>query len=195
MTFLAYVPARKNSTRLKDKNIKIFNKKPLVMHSILLAKKRIASISMFLQILKSQKLVKRRSAKKTQEKALSSNSTSMHKLIKKECKTTLNKSFNFKYLVLLQPTSPLRKVNDINNACKLFLKNKNKTDVLISTTTFKKNDNKKKLMYSDGKYLKYKKSKVFNKKRLRNGPAILIIKKNRINKFLIGGNILEYKCL
>ena len=39
MTFLAYVPARKNSTRLKDKNIKIFNKKPLVMHSILLAKK------------------------------------------------------------------------------------------------------------------------------------------------------------
>ena len=28
MTFLAYVPARKNSTRLKDKNIKIFNKKP-----------------------------------------------------------------------------------------------------------------------------------------------------------------------
>ncbi len=197
MTFLAYVPARKNSTRLKDKNIKIFNKKPLIMHSILLAKKStfinniyVSTDSKKVKNLSEKEGVK---VKKLRAKALSSNSTSMHKLIKTECKTTLNKSFKFKYLILLQPTSPLRKVKDINNACKLFLKNKNKTDVLISTTTFKKNDNKKKLMYSDGKYLKYKKSKTFYKKRLRNGPAILIIKKNRINKFLIGGNILDYK--
>ena len=35
---IAIIPARKNSTRIKNKNIKLFNKKPIIYWSILKAK-------------------------------------------------------------------------------------------------------------------------------------------------------------
>ena len=51
MTFLAYVPARKNSKRLKNKNTKLLNGKPLIMHTLYAAQKvNILKIFIFLQI-------------------------------------------------------------------------------------------------------------------------------------------------
>lgn len=197
MSFLAYVPARKNSVRLKNKNIKIFKKKPLVTHSILLAKKSkfIKCIHVSTDSQKIKNLSEKEGVKvlKFRSKKLSDSKTSMHQLIKAEYKSVLNKNYQFKYLILLQPTSPMRQIKDINNACKLFLKNKSKADTLVSTTIFKKEDDKNKIMFSNGKYLSFKKTVKFSKKRLRNGPVILIVKKKYIKKFLIGGNILEYK--
>ena len=39
MTFLGYIPARKNSIRIKNKNIKFLNGKPLIDYTLEAAKK------------------------------------------------------------------------------------------------------------------------------------------------------------
>ena len=95
----------------------------------------------------------------------------MHELLKNELKI-LKKNFQFDYIVLLQPTSPLRTAKDIDNSCKLFLKNKNKVNCLVSTSSPYKTCDQSKIMYSDGKYLKFEKKKNFAIRRLRNGPQL-----------------------
>ena len=47
-----------------------------------------------------------------------------------------------------------------------------------------------KIMYSDGKYLKFEKN--FMIRRLRNGPAIIIVK-DKFKKSLISDKILDFK--
>ena len=90
----------------------------------------------------------------------------------------------------MQPTSPLRKYQDINKACKLILNNSD-ADCLVSTCNFKKGDDKKR-MFSDNKYLSYFKSRTYNNPCLRKGPAIIITRINNISKFLIGGKIMNF---
>ena len=94
---------------------------------------------------------------------------------------------------MLQPTSPLRTSQDIDNSCRLFLKNKNKADCLVSTTSCYKDCDQTKIMYSDGKYLKSTKKKKFKVKRLRNGPVLMILKKDKFKKSLLSGKILDFK--
>ena len=86
----------------------------------------------------------------------------------------------FDYIVLLQPTSPLRNVNDLNRACKIILNNK-KVDGLISTfyVKNKKKEYPNKYMYIKNKLLiQIDKDEIGFKKKifLRNGPSIFILK-------------------
>ena len=117
----------------------------------------------------------------------------MHKLLISELKILKRKFPKFKYLVLLQPTSPLRTENDIDKSCKLFLKNNIEANCLVSTTTLNKKFDESKIMYSNGKYLQFKKKGNYKKKRLRNGPALMILKKNKFKKHLLSGKILDFK--
>lgn len=196
MTFLGYIPARKNSIRIKNKNIKFLNGKPLIDYTLEAAKK--SKFIKYIYVSTDSNKIKSICSKKNikvltlRNKKFSHSKITMHKLIKYEYNKILKKKYDFKYLVLLQPTSPLRKYQDIDKACELILKN-NKADCLVSTTQVSQNNEKKKIMYSDKKFLFFKKINKFFYPRLRNGPAILIINKKKINKYILGGKILDFK--
>lgn len=196
MTFLAYIPARKNSIRIKNKNIKLLNGKPLIYYTLLAAKKSkfINIIYVSTDSIKVKNISVNQNIKIPQLriKKYSHDETSMHELIKYEYNKILKKNYSFKYLVLLQPTSPLRNYKDIDEACRIFLKN-SKSDSLVSTTDVDNKSVKNKIMYSNDKFLSKKKNKKFTKPRLRNGPAILIIDKKKINKYILGGKILDFQ--
>ena len=94
--------------------------------------------------------------------------------------------------ILLQPTSPLRKRIDIDKACELFIKKK--PDSLVSILKLKhiynpeslyflKNNNLKKALKIKNSFLKQNKKTYY----VPNGAAIYITRKDKINKFIIGG--------
>ena len=97
-----------------------------------------------------------------------------------------------KYIVLLPVTSPLRITEDIDGCCKKILSNSN-ADSLVTTYKIEESHHPSKIMYQKkNKYLqriKFDNNKSFF---VRNGPAVLITKKSKIKKYLLGGNIINY---
>ncbi len=197
MSFLVIIPARGNSIRIKEKNIRLIKKKPLIYYTIKEAKKSkyLKKIYVSTDNISIKKISKRYGALVPflRKKSLAKKNSLMHSVVKDfniMIKTKIK--IKYKYIILLQPTSPLRKYTDINKACKLMLENPD-ANCLVSTCNFKNKDNVKKKMYTDNKYLSYRKNKRYNKACLRNGPAIIITKIKNISKFLIGGKILNFK--
>lgn len=124
MKVLAIIPARKSSKRLKNKNFKNFNGKPLIYWTIQRALK-----SKFIdQILvstdseiilnyckKFSKIVtSRRPNKQAKDNSLIEDVLE-YELTKKKFK-------KFEYFILLQPTSPLRTVKTIERSLKITIK-------------------------------------------------------------------------
>lgn len=154
---LAIVPARLKSKRLKFKNIKILNKKPLFVWTLLTAKKS-KYIDKIILSTESKKIVK--IAKKF---GFHTNFLRKKKLATDKSKTVdvvlycLKKiKKNFDYIVVLQPTSPLRNSKDIDNSLKKIEKyksnslislykseKKGKFPVILKNNLVKKNLNKK----------------------------------------------------
>ena len=130
---LALIPARGGSKGIKDKNIILFKKKPLIYWSIKAALKskyvdecyvstddeKISNIAK-----KYGALIPFKRPKKLSTDKASTNSVVEHFLSK------INKKYD--YLILLQPTSPLRNSMDIDNALRAMLKNKTESLVSIS---------------------------------------------------------------
>ena len=73
----------------------------------------------------------------------------------------------------------------------MIKKNKG-ADCLVSTFKVKESYHPSKIMETNGKYLKRLKYKNKLSFYIRNGPAILITKLSRVNKYLIGGKVLNY---
>ena len=95
----------------------------------------------------------------------------------------------------LQPTSPLRSKDDINNSIKIFNSN-NEADSLVSMVTVPHNYCEEKLMTFDGKYL-IGSSDVARRQNnkltyARNGAAIYITRIEKLDEYIFGGNILPY---
>jgi len=195
--FLAYIPARKNSIRVKNKNILRLGGKPLISYTLKAAKKSkyVNYIYISTDSKEVKKLVKKEKIKfyNFRKKKLSESKITMHELLSGELNILKNKFPKFKYIVLLQPTSPFRTEHDIDKSCKLFLKNIRKANCLVSTTILNKSCDESKIMYSNGKYLQFKKNRNFKKKRLRNGPALMILKRDKFKKNLLSGKILDFK--
>ena len=148
MKILIIIPARKGSVRLKKKNKRIFNKKPLIEHSINFAKK--LKITPYILIStndddildigkKSRVLVPWKRPETISKKNSKSISFTMHAV----------KWFEKKYgkldtVVLMQPTSPFRSMKTFKKMFKKFLKKKK------SIVTVSKNLKKQKnTLYSD----------------------------------------------
>ena len=123
--FLAVIPAREGSLGLKGKNFLKFNNKPLIYWTIKEALKSnyIDKIVLSSDSEKIKKYCKRfkRIEILDRPKKISKGSTTMFQLIKYILNFQIKEKF--KYLIILQPTSPLRISIDIDNSCKSVIKN------------------------------------------------------------------------
>ena len=124
---LVVIPARSGSKRIKNKNIRIVNGKPLIWWTIKYAKEYfenndivISSDSMAIQkIALTEKIEFINRPKK-----ISGDKSNVYLAINHVLNSIKSKT-KYKYIVLLQPTSPLRPKNLIKNGIKLLKRNKN----------------------------------------------------------------------
>lgn len=139
MHILAVIPARGGSKGILNKNIRMFGGKPLIFHAIDQAKqsKFISRVIVSTESDKIASVAKRygaevpflRPAEFAQDKSKVTDAV-VHLI------TRLQKEekYNPDYIVLLQPTSPLRLVEDIDGAIELLLRRHAGTVVSICRT-------------------------------------------------------------
>ena len=123
MKNLILIPARKNSKRIKNKNILKIQKKPLIYWTINFAKKfKNCDLIISSDCKKVEKLCNKENVYYLKRpNKISSDNTSIYEVIF----NTLNKiKKQYNYIILLQPTSPLRKISLVNKAIKILNKNK-----------------------------------------------------------------------
>ena len=132
MKIIGVIPARSGSKGIKNKNIVNLNGKPLIYYTIKAVKK--SKIKKFIVSSDSNKILnisKKYGVKNLflRPKKFSLDSTRSIELFK-YLRSVLEKYYTFDAIMILQPTSPLRRSADINKAIDLF--NKNKCDSVIS---------------------------------------------------------------
>lgn len=138
-SFLAIIPARGGSKSIKNKNLYLIKNKPLIYYTIksALGSKYLDSVVLSTDSKKITNYVKKfpkikipfsRPKKLAGDKILTL-PVLKYTLLKYE--KLIKRKFDF--VVLLQPTSPLRTSKDIDNSIKLLIKKK--TDSLISVTS------------------------------------------------------------
>lgn len=118
------IPARGGSKGIKNKNLKNFNKKPLIYWTIKQAIQSKFSSDIYVttdsnSILKFSKKIGVKTIKRPKNiaKDISPTEEAILHFLK-------NSNINYENIILLQPTSPLRKIKDIDNAFDLFIKKK-----------------------------------------------------------------------
>tara|TARA_Y200000002_G_scaffold334779_1_gene301964 strand:+ start:111 stop:800 length:690 start_codon:yes stop_codon:yes gene_type:complete len=118
------IPARGGSKGIKNKNLKNFNKKPLIFWTIKQAIQSKFSSDIYVtsdsnSILNFSKKIGVKTIKRPKSIAKDISSTEEAILHFLE-----NPNINYENIILLQPTSPLRKIKDIDNAFDLFVQKK-----------------------------------------------------------------------
>ncbi len=175
MKVLGIIPARKNSKGIKNKNLKKLNGKPLIEYTIESAiKSKINHIIITSDIKSLSKYDddKRVTFISRPEKLCKSN-TEMNEVVDHTLKIVKKK---FDIFVILQPTSPFRNYQHINQAIKIFSKDK-KANSLVSVCEVPHNFNFEKLGKIDKGYLNCK-TKIRNRQKIekiyaRNGAIYL----------------------
>ena len=135
MKFISVIPARSGSKGVKNKNIFPLNKKPLISYTFNAVKKSMIKNNFILTDNKKIKRIAKNFGINNdyeRPKKLSQSNTSLIDTLFHFYKWTRKKSIYFDYMVVLQPTSPLRKHEDINRACNLIKQNKHKSLFSIS---------------------------------------------------------------
>lgn len=124
--FLAIIPARGGSKGLKDKNIRILNGKPLIYYTIEAAKR--SKIFDVIMVTTDSKEIAEISKKYgasipfLRPDELSTDTASSIDVILHTLNYYISQNINFDYFCLLQPTSPLRKSEDIISSVELLFK-------------------------------------------------------------------------
>lgn len=133
MKNIAIIPARSGSKGLKDKNIKILNGKPLIAYTIEAAQKSNLFDEIFVST--DSKIYAGiadewgASVPFLRNKELSSDTASSWDVVKDTLLSYKKIGKDFDTVALLQPTSPLRKFNDIVKAYEL-MKTKNASAIV-----------------------------------------------------------------
>jgi CMP-N,N'-diacetyllegionaminic acid synthase len=137
--FLAIIPARGGSKGIKNKNLFLINQKPLIFYTVkaALSSKHLSTIVLSTESKKIATYVKKFPKIKIpflRPKKLSGDRVLTLPVLKYTL-LRFEKLTNIKYdfIVLLQPTSPLRTAKDIDDSINLL--KKKKTDSLISVTS------------------------------------------------------------
>ncbi len=125
--YLTIIPARKNSKRIKRKNIVLIKRKELIRYTIEQAtgsnlRKNVIVSSDDERVIKISKKYKVECLERS--KKLSNDKTTTENVIEDVLKKKFGKNYTkfVKNIILLQPTSPLRKIRDIKDAIKRFEK-------------------------------------------------------------------------
>ena len=168
-----FIPARKNSKRIKNKNLFAIRKKPMIVHTLEFAKKYF-SIKNIIISSDNEKILSLASSMGFKNlikrpRVYSKSNSTIYQAIKHATSVLKNKR-DIKYLVLLQPTSPFRSRQTLKKALKIFFKKKK--NVITTASRFSKKYNrvksnqylKDKINFINGnlyiinlrKYLKYK---------------------------------------
>lgn len=195
MKIIGIIPARAGSKGIKNKNITKINGKPLIYYTIKAVKK--SNLKNFIVSSDSVKILniaKKYGVKKLHQrpKKFSLDTTGSIKLFK-YLKKELEKYYLFDAIMILQPTSPMRRSIDINKAINLF--KKNKCDSLISVCSVGGN-HPARVKYLNKK--KYIIDPIFSEKKegqnrqelrdafIKNG-AIYLFKKKNLDKDTVKG--------
>ena len=131
MKLLTIVPARAGSKGIKNKNFINFLGKPLIEHTLDFAKKiknnKTLICSDHKNIKKYEKKFKTISGY-VRPKKLSKDSTMLNQTLEHAVKWILKKDIiNFDYILILQPTSPIRLFKDFKKILKILKKDKPKS--------------------------------------------------------------------
>ena len=132
---ITLIPARKNSKGIKNKNIIKVNGKYLVQYTMDAVKNSKLDMK-YCFVLTDDKKVKNICKKYganidyKRPKSLSTDKTLFSENLKHFYKWVKCKSINFKYIIILQPTSPMRTSKDLNSFLRLL--NKKMPESLIS---------------------------------------------------------------
>ena len=133
---ISIIPARGGSKGIPKKNIYKINNKPLIAYTINEAKKSkfFKDVIVSTEDSEIEKISKKFHAQVLKRpKKLSTDNTPTNSVIINVIKQLETKgNIEFDAIAILQPTSPLRTVNDIDNSIKIFLKNK--CDSVMSVT-------------------------------------------------------------
>lgn len=137
MKILAIIPARGGSKGLSGKNIKLLNGKPLIAYTIEEAKKskyineiHVSSDDKEILSIANKFGVETKFIRPSELALDSSKAIDTYLFCLDKYNTEYNASFDV--VVILQPTSPLRKVEDIDNSILLFI-NKNADSIITYT--------------------------------------------------------------
>ena len=134
-SFIALIPARGGSKGIEKKNIYPLGGKPLISWTIQSALKSdyIKNIFVSSDDISILDIAKKEGADCINRPShLAEDSSSMESVILDSFEQIQQRDIEFKYLILLQPTSPLRNSIDIKLACDKYLELK--ADSLISVT-------------------------------------------------------------
>ena len=140
MKILAIIPARSGSKSIKDKNIVSYKGKPLLAHSVLVAKKS-SKIDRIIVSTNSKKYKKIAEAYGAEVPFLRPNKISTSKsldaeFIKHCCFFLIKNNYIPDVVVLLRPTTPNRDIKVIDKGINYFLKNLKKYDSMRSVSIF-----------------------------------------------------------
>lgn len=194
MKIIGIITARGGSKGIPAKNIKILNGKPLIGYTIEAALN--SNLDRVVVTTESEKIA--RIAREygvevmSRPYELALDSTPTLPVLLDVVNRVKEK---FDAVMTLQPTSPLRTAEHINQALELFKKSPT-VDSLISVVKVPHNFAPEKLMTYDGQFLKGD-SRVRRRQDLktfyaRNGAAIYITRTNNLNKYVFGGKIVPF---
>ncbi len=134
MKVLGIIPARSGSKGIPNKNIKIINNKPLIYWSIKSALNSKLDKVIVSTDSKKIKLISKKFGAEVpflRPKNISKDNSKSIDLIIHALKYYIKRNINFDAVMLLQPTCPLRKFEDINSAMEI-LKKDTSLDSVIS---------------------------------------------------------------
>ena len=121
MKFISVIPARKGSKSIKNKNVIKIKNKPLIEYTFdQINRSKLSRKNSY--VISNDKRVKKIAKKNNinidyiRPNILSTSKTSLLETLKHFVKWTENCKIEYNYLVVLQPTSPLRSHKDINKS-------------------------------------------------------------------------------
>jgi CMP-N-acetylneuraminic acid synthetase len=194
MKIVGIIPARGGSKGIPKKNIKLLNGKPLIAYTIEAA---LASSLDRVVVSTDCEEIANISKEYGAEVLMRPEHLAEDKTPTLPVLQDVVSKLDTKYdaMMTLQPTSPLRTIEDINKSIEIFSKD-NEADSLVSVVEVPHNYMPGKLMSFDGKYLngnsEVKRRQEISIMYARNGAAIYITKTEKLNEYIFGGKILPY---